>query len=156
MRTWEPEQSCDALHCTDDVNSQRDVLACVAYPPSQFPRKVAFGGGAFYILLLGEKVTDYECLAGDPSWSTWERVDETLDGHPAVRFQGGGAWTSHSLRAEHYAVFVKNRCFHLGIRRSYVSTGPFDPGTYEEFTKQDDELVDQKLHEVLHSLHFKM
>jgi hypothetical protein len=126
---------------------------CVGYPPEQFPRKVAFGGGAFYVEEIKDKATDYACLAGDPNWIA-ERAEAIIDNRSAVRFLVRDNWTSHHLERVYYRVFAKNRCFHLAVQWLYVSTGPFDPGTYEEFTRGDDEMVQHRLQETLRSFHF--
>ena len=130
-------------------------MACVAYPVEEFPRKVAFRGAGFFVRAIEDATTSDACLAGDPNWLVGERGEVVVDNLPAARFSVSDNWTSNYLRGEYYRVFVKGRCFHLALQRHYVSTGLFDPGTYDEFTEEDDERVKLRLQLVLLSLHFQ-
>lgn len=154
IERWAPETTCSAQLCEDQVTPNVDVIGCVAYPAEEFRRQVAFAGAAFSLLEVRSASSDDDCLAGDADWPIAERGYALIDDYPAERFRLSEAWTSHHREAEVYRVFANERCFQLRLERVYRSTGPYDAGSFEEFTQQDDAKVQGLLLEALHSVRF--
>jgi hypothetical protein len=151
---WAPETTCSPQLCEDQATPNVEVVACVAYPADEFRRKVAFAGAAFSLLEVRSASADDDCLAGDPDWPIAERGEALIDDYPAEHFRLAEAWTSHHRQAEVYRVFANDRCFQLRIERVYRSTAPYQAGSFEDFTPQDDAKVQSRLQEVLQSVRF--
>jgi len=55
---------------------------------------------------------------------------------------------------EIYRVFHGNRCYELGVQEANSSTGGYDPGTFKEYTAQDESKVRASLRQPLKSFKF--
>ncbi len=94
------------------------------------------------------------CLAGSPYWLIRSTHSAKINGVTFRLFSISDAWTSGGQTGEIYRVFHNGKCYELGIQQAYTSSGAFDPGAIQEFTKQDQADVHRRLRQALHSFRF--
>ncbi|MGC1521038.1 MAG: hypothetical protein WA803_05815 [Steroidobacteraceae bacterium] len=150
---WLPD-SCRREVCEDPALPSASTVACVAYGGDEFSQKVAFGAGAFFVAAVAKASTKDLCLQGEADWNIQSRVDSTINDEPAVQFRTAENWMMHSRDSVIDRVFRRGACYEIGIQRVHNSTGPFEAGTFKEFTAQDEATVQHRLREVLRSFRF--
>jgi hypothetical protein len=153
-RLWDPYPTCNEDVCEDGPNLNHEVIVCVAYSADEFPRKVEFRGGAFFVEEIENATAAEACTSVDTGWANLHKSAAMVDGLPAAQFQTADVWMGYTRHATYYRIFVNGRCYEIALHRVYASTGAYDVGSYEEFTKRDDETVQHGLQETLRSFHF--
>jgi len=151
--SWAPSEDCSSQGgLCDDVLSS-GTLVCFAYPKQKFTTKPAFGGAAFFVAEIKKATTEKACLAGE-DWLVRRSEKTTINGVPFKVFHISDAWMSGSQDGDIFRTFREKRCYELGIQQVWVSTGGFDAGPFEEFTKDDERVVRIALEQVLDSFRF--
>ncbi len=156
---WEPVDSCESYFpvCDDPGTQGNSTLVCFAYPRDKFEDAPTFEAATFSVADISESTTERDCLSGSPDWTVDPRGSggiETINGVKFKVFEVGGAGMSQSLDGHVYRSFHGNKCYELSIRMATASSGAFDPGTINEFTKEDENEVQGRLKQALNSFSF--
>ena len=78
----------------------------------------------------------------------------TINGVKSKVFQVDGVGMSHALDGHVYRNFHENKCYELSIRIATTNAGAYDPGTINEFSKEDWNEVYGRLKQALDSFKF--
>ena|ERR1700680_4940739 len=143
---WVPE----ACLC-DDEGSSVTTLACIAYP--KLADKPEFNAASFLVAEV-PPTTSRACLAGSKNWLTRSSQTVTINSTHFTQFFVSDAWTSHRQYGEIYRVFHAWKCYELAIQEVTTAHGAYNPGTIQEFTKEDSDEVLARLREALTSFTF--
>jgi hypothetical protein len=150
---WLPD-SCRREVCEDQALPAGSTVVCVGYAGDEFSEKVAFGAGAFFVARVAKASNKELCLQGERGWNIKSRVASTINHEPAARFRTTENWMMHSRDSVIERVFNDGACYEIGIQRVHNSTGPFEAGTFKEFTTRDEATVQHRLRETLQSFRF--
>jgi len=150
---WLPD-SCRREVCEDQALPSASTVVCVGYAGDEFSEKVAFGAGAFFVAEVAKASTKELCLQGERDWNIQSRVASTINDKSAAQFRTTENWMMHSRDSVIERVFNNGACYEIGIQRVHNSTGPFEAGTFKEFTAQDEATVQHRLREALQSFRF--
>ncbi len=151
---WLPDASCQTAVCEDQDSPSASTDACLAYAGDEFSGKVAFGAAAFFVAEVQTAVTENVCLQGEPGWTHQSGGTSRIAAEPAAQFRSEERWMMHYRESVIYRVFHRGKCYELGIQRVHNSTGPYDPGTFKEFTPQDEATVQHRLGQALQTFRF--
>jgi hypothetical protein len=156
---WEPDASCEAYMpiCDDGGSQGSHTLACFAYPREKFEDTPTFGGSAFVVAEIKQANDEKTCLNGSPDWVIDPRGSggtKTVGGVDFKAFETDGAAMSHSFDGEVYRAFYKKKCYELAIRTAMTNPGAYDPGTINDFTKEDSDEIHGRLEQALESFRF--
>ena len=150
---WLPG-SCRREVCEDQALPSASTVVCVGYAGDEFSQKVAFGAGAVFVAEVAKASTKELCLQGERDWNIQSRVASTINDKSAAQFRTTENWMMHSRDSVIERVFNNGACYEIGIQRVHNSTGPFEAGTFKEFTAQDEATVQRRLREALQSFRF--
>jgi len=139
----------------DGPGSEGTTLACFAYPNERFKDKPSFETALFYVSEIRPATTEKVCLMGSPNWLvTNSQAGTTTINHVTFKaFEIGDNWMNAGQDGPVYRTFHHGKCYELGIQ-TFTSRYPYDPGTVEEFTKQDWTEVESRLRVALDSFVF--
>lgn len=122
---WSPQNTCAAaIPVCDSSGHAGNVLACLAYPKTEF-RGSELQGAAFAVSRLDIFPTAKECLQRWPSRDTSDIHEERIGG---MRLQSARVVeTQGSYVAEHliYRAFHKNACYELDVNISIALDSAF-------------------------------
>jgi hypothetical protein len=127
------------------------ALACIAYP--KLADKPEFNAASFLVAEV-PPTTSRACLAGSKNWLTRSSQTVTINSTHFKQFFASDAWTSHRQYGEIYRVFHAWKCYELAIQEVTTAHGAYNPGTIQEFTKEDSDEVLARLREALTSFTF--
>jgi hypothetical protein len=142
--------------CTDP-GVGATTIACYAYPKDEFRNKPAFTAATFFVAEIAELTKEKDCLQGSQYWNpgSIETAKVTkINGTIFKVFEVGGGWAGGGQWGLIYRTFHRNKCYELGIQNAAENPGGFDEGTFEEFTKKDNDKVEDRLNRVLNSFKF--
>jgi hypothetical protein len=151
---WLPKSSCRSDVCEDQDSPSAGTVVCLAYAGEEFSEKVAFGAGAIFVAEVQESSAEISCQQGQPGWIRRRTGKSTIADAPAAQFHASERWMMHSRDSVIYRVFHRGKCYEIGIQRVHNSTGPYEPGTFQEFTPQDEAKVQQRLGQALRTFRF--
>jgi hypothetical protein len=151
--SWTPAEACSSQGGLCDDISSPGTIVCFAYPRDRFTEKPAFGGAAFFVAQIKNATTAKACLAG-ADWLVHSTENAKINDVRFKVFHISDAWASGSQGGDIYRTFHQKKCYELGIQQVWVSTGGFDPGTFQEFTNEDEKDVRLRLSQALHSFRF--
>jgi hypothetical protein len=151
---WVPADACSAREqvCEGESGLSRTV-ACFAYPKDKFAEKPGFGAAVFFVAEVQEAASEQPCLDGD-EWLPDSSENAEINGVRFKVFHTGDAWTNGSRSADLYRTFHDKTCYELGLQQVRESPVGLNPGTFKEFTKQDEQMVQRLLTQVLKSFRF--
>jgi hypothetical protein len=138
--------------CNRDSSSS--TFACFAFPKDKFKKKPTFMAATFFVSEIGGATTTESCLAGSKYWLNARTENTEINAATFRHFSISDAWLGGGQWGEIYRAFHNGKCYELGIQQAHTSSGGFDPGTIQTFTKQDQAEVDRRLRQVLHSFRF--
>lgn len=153
--SWSPADSClsqDGI--CDDSSSFVSTIACFAFARHKFKEKPEFQGAAFFVGEVPSVTTSAACLEGTRDWLIHDSQSAKVGSVDARLFHISDAWMSGGQSGDIYRVFHRNKCYELGLQEAAMSTGSLDPGTFKEFTKQDEADVQAKLKQPLSTFTF--
>jgi|HubBroStandDraft_6_1064221.scaffolds.fasta_scaffold00009_136 hypothetical protein len=139
----------------DGPGSEGSTLACFAYPRARFKNKPHFVAASFYVSEIQSAKTQKECLNGSPDWFVIDSTAGTTTiNHVSFKtFEIGDNWAGSGQSGPAYRTFHGGKCYELGVQ-TVLSRAEYDPGTVEEFTKQDLSEVEGRLRQALTSFVF--
>jgi hypothetical protein len=140
--------------CEDQDLPAGSAVACLAYVGDEFSEKVAFGAGALFVAQVQMASTENSCRQGQPGWIPQSTGNSTMAGEQAAQFRSEDRWMMHYRESVIYRVFHRGKCYEIGIQRVHNSTAPYDPGTFKEFTPQDEATVQRRLGQALQTFRF--
>jgi hypothetical protein len=148
--SWSPEDAC---RCNDPGGTAVTAV-CFAYPKEKFKDKPTFNGASFFVATDATPMDEPSCLAGSASWGD-VKSDRAIIGATEFRhFRVGDAGMSHYSNSDIYRRFRTGRCYELVVQEVTTNPGVYDPGTIQEFTKEDDTEVMGTLTRALRSFQF--
>lgn len=153
--SWSPADSClsqDGI--CDDSSASVITIACFAYPKDKFKEKPEFAGSAFFVGEVPGVTTSAVCLEGTKDWLIHDSESAKIGSVDARLFHVSDAWMSGGQTGDIYRVFHRNKCYELGLQEASASTGSLDPGTFKEFTKQDEADVQARLNQPIRTFTF--
>jgi hypothetical protein len=142
--------------CTDPGVGAK-TIACYAYPKDEFRNKPAFIAATFFVAEIAEATTEKDCLRGSQYWnpgSTETAKVTKINGTIFTVFEVEDGWAGGGQWGVIYRVFHGSTCYELGIQNAAENSGAFDEGTFEEFTKEDNDKVHRRLNQALNSFTF--
>jgi hypothetical protein len=154
-RSWAPAEAClsqDGL--CDDEDSPATTIACFAYPKDEFREKPAFGSAAFFVAQVPTATTPKACLEGSPDWLILSARGTMISSVGASFFHISDAGLGGRQEGDIYRVFHNNVCYELGIQEETTNPAAFDPGSFKEFSKQDQAEVRARLKQPLEFFSF--
>ena len=137
----------------DDGGSDARTLACFAYPKDKFQGKPTFIAATFFVAELPGLKTEQACLQRSPYWMVTGTRTATLDGVHFTVFEIGDNWLGGSQWGPIYRTFHAGKCYELGLQTA-MEHGGYDDEVLKGFSKQDEQEVDTKLKQPLHSFEF--
>jgi hypothetical protein len=155
---WEPADSCEAYFpVCDEADQGSNTLACIAYPREPFKDSPTFEAATFSVAEIKQATDETQCLSGSPDWVVYPPKGgetELVNGVKFKVFEVSDAGMSQGLDGRVYRSFHENKCYQLSIRMAMASSGAFDPGTINEFTKEDWNEVHGRLKQAQDSFKF--
>jgi hypothetical protein len=155
---WSPGDSCLAYFpVCDEADQGSATLVCFAYPREKFKDSPTFEAATFSVAEIKQATTEKDCLSGSPDWVVQPQRSvgtEVVSGVKFKVFEVSEAGMSQGLDGHVYRSFHENKCYQLSIRMAMASSGAFDPGTINEFTKEDWNEVHGRLKQSLDSFRF--
>jgi hypothetical protein len=155
---WEPSSSCAAYFpvCDEPGNQGSRTIACFAYPRNKFIDAPTFEAATFSVAETREATTEKDCIDVSPEAVEpgGKGVTETINGVTFDVFETSEAGMSQGVHEWAYISFHGHKCYQLSIRMATASSGAFEPDSINEFTKEDDNEVQGRLQQVLHSFRF--
>jgi hypothetical protein len=148
--------SCAAYFpvCDDGGSQGSRTLLCFAYPKNKFEDAPTFEAASFSVAEVNQAISEKDCLRGSTDWVVDARGAEVINGVKFKMFKVSEAGMSQGMTGELYRAFHAGKCYQLGIRVATASSGAFDPGTTNEFTKEDWNEVNSRLRQALDSFKF--
>lgn len=143
--------------CSAEPDSEAKTLACYGYPKDEFRSKPEFIAATFFVAEV-EGATEKNCLQGSQYWNVEDLENAKLTNINGITFkvfEFYGGWAGGGQGGHAYRTFHKGKCYELGIQTAFENSGNYDPGTIEEWTKQDDDKIQKLLNEPLHSFTFR-
>jgi hypothetical protein len=133
------------------------TLACYGYPKGEFKSKPEFIAATFFVAEIQE-TTEKNCLQRSQWWDPRKDPESgtvtSINGTAFKIFEFYDGWAGGGQGGRAYRAFHHGKCYELGIQTAFENSGDYDPGTIEEFTKQDSDKVDRFLDEPLHTFTF--
>ncbi|MGA7855789.1 MAG: hypothetical protein WCA15_20895 [Candidatus Acidiferrales bacterium] len=157
--SWEPADSCAAYFpvCDDPDSEGSATIACIAYPEGEFRDAPTFEAAAFSVAEIHPSASEKDCLSGSPDWNADQRASDgtlTINGVNFKVFEASDAGMSQSLDGQVYRTFHGDKCYELSVRMATASSAAFDPGSINEFSKEDENEVQNRLKQALDSFTF--
>jgi len=153
--SWVPAEACLSQDgVCDEAASSATTIVCFAYPNDNFRNKPTFSAAAFFVAEVRAATTKRACLKGSQNWLIEGAQNARINTFHVRLFRISDAWTSGGQTGEIYRVFHTGRCYELGIQEAHTSSGAYDSGTIQEFTRRDQAEVDRRLRQALHSFRF--
>ena len=91
----------------------------------------------------------------DAGFQTAEKKPRRMiDGTQFLHAFDRGAASSHDIETNRYRGYKRGRCYELALHVTFANFSVYDPGTINEFTKQDKEQVTAQLEQILDSFRF--
>jgi len=146
---WAKDCSSQGRLCGGAYGST--TIVCLAYPSDRLKGKLAFGGATFFVAKVA--VSERACLAGE-DWLVEKVEGIRINGARFQLFHTSDAWLGGGEAARIYRVFRDGTCYELGLQEGYASTGGYDPGSFLEYTTQDQRRVRSSLEQALTSFRF--
>jgi hypothetical protein len=139
----------------DGPGSEGSALACFAYPRERFKDKPRFVAASFFVSEIHSATTEQACLKGSPDWFVIStKAETTIINHVVFQtFEIGDNWAGGGQSGPAYRTFHNGTCYELGIQ-TVMSRAEYDPGTFQEFTRQDSSDVEGRLKQALNSFLF--
>lgn len=151
---WIEDSCLSQGNLCDDDSTKGTTIICLAYPNDKFKDKPAFIAAVFFVGLVPASTTQQACLEGSQDWLVHDSRATKINGVSARLFHTSDAWMSGGESGEIYRVFHGNRCYELGIQEANSNTRGYDPGTFKEYTAQDEAKVQAAVHQPLNSFKF--
>ncbi len=153
--SWIPGDGCASQGgVCEDTDSPATTIICLAYPKTDFKDKPTFSAAAFFAAEVPGATTAETCLAGTKDWLIEGSEDTKVNSIRAKVFHTSDNWLGGGITGDIYRVFHGKKCYELGIQEAHTSSGAYDPGTFKEFTQQDSDEVNARLHQALNSFTF--
>lgn len=130
------------------------TLVGIVQSKELYKDKAAFNWASFFVAEVPTARTERPCLAGLQYWNVGNAQNIVIHSTKFRHFRVADAATSHYLTSDINRTFHGKKCYELTIEEMMTSAAAFDPGTFKEFTKQDEEDVRESLTQVLESFTF--
>ena len=150
---WNPQDCVGGIPVCPQPQEAAST-ACVAYPKSRYKTYPEFEAAAFSVGEMTELKTEQQCLGVSDALSTPKKGKTTVMIH-GVRFkifEEGGSAAGSSMDGRAYHAFHDGKCYELGTRAAFISTGLEEP--IKHLSKSDWKQLDESLWQVAQSFRF--
>jgi hypothetical protein len=150
---WSPAEACSAREeVCESESGLSHTLACFAYPKSAFTEKPAFSAAVFFVAEIQQATSEQPCLDGE-DWLPESNESTEINGLRFKVFHTNDSWTNGARTADIYRTF-HGKCYELGVQGVHEIPVGLKPGTFKEFSKSDQQMVQRALNEALKSFRF--
>ena len=147
---WAPVDACKC----NDPGGGAVTSVCFAYPKDKFKDKPVFNGASFFVATDATATDARSCAAGSANWGDVKGERATIGAAEFVHYRVGDAGMSHYSNSDIYRGFRAGTCYELVVQEMTTNPAVYDPGTIQEFTKEDDAEVMGTLTRALRSFQF--
>ena len=150
---WRPDDCLGGIPvCPQPEQTAKAV--CVAYPKARYKEYPEFEAAAFSVAELNGSKTEKECLQVSDALRVPLSGKKTvvINGVSFAVFEEGGSAAGSSMDGRAYHAFHAGKCYELGTRTAFVSTGLDEP--IKHLSKADWKGLDKSLWQVAASFRF--